>query len=182
VAEELYRLGYHTHVVTGASVIRPRVFGTLNETLTNDAMGRGAADAIAGGAAAAVLAASVLDFNPSEKADGKLSSADRETLTVTMRRTPKLIAGINPASGVKVGFKLETKLTAGGAEGLAAKYMREYGLSLMVINDLADVDQARHQAWVFEAGRGVPGGPERIDGKSALALRIAAHVDARLTG
>jgi phosphopantothenoylcysteine synthetase/decarboxylase len=172
IAEELYRLGFAPHVVAGPSEERPRVAASVTSILTNDEMAEACRKIMRAGAEAAVLAASVLDFAPKTKAAGKIASADHEKLTVELARTKKIIADITPASGVKVGFKLETGLTPAKAKALADDYIAKYGLSLMVINDLKDVDRTRHGATVFEAGQA----PEAVDSKLGLARRVAAHV------
>ncbi len=177
ISEELFRLGYGTDVVAGPSPVKPRSYSQLVPTLTNDDMAKAAKKFLSDGASAAVLAASVLDFTPKTKASGKISTKDHPSLSVDMTRTPKIIADINPASGVKVGFKLETGLTEAKAKELAERYVKEFKLSLFVINDLADVDQDRHKALVFDGAK-----TEVIDGKHALALRIARHVHERLSG
>jgi len=187
IAEELYRLGYATTIICGASQIRPRVYSVLKEADTNDTMELAIAEALSNGARAAVLAASVLDFAPVSKAAGKIASASHEHLLIDLARTRKLIAGVRPVTGVKVGFKLETGLTIAKARTLADSYMDTYGLSLMVVNDLADVDAQRHHATVFETPAAsrpsttkYAKNEQQVDGKGALALLVAAHVHARL--
>jgi phosphopantothenoylcysteine decarboxylase/phosphopantothenate--cysteine ligase len=179
IAEELYRHGVPTHVVTGASTVRPHVCTSLTETLTNDDMADAAARHLKGGAQAAVLAASVLDFVPEHKESGKIRSAAKG-LTVAMTPTAKLIAGINPASGIKVGFKLEAELTAKDAQAIAADYGQRYGLSMMVVNRLSDVDEQRHAAHVFEVRAKETRPGIELSGKLALAAAIARHVRTRL--
>ncbi len=178
ISEELYRLGYDTDVVAGPSPVKPRSYTNLVATLTNDEMAKAAQQFLSKGAVAAVLAASVLDFTPKTKAAGKISTADNPGLSLDLTRTKKIIADLNPKSGVKVGFKLETSLTDAKATELAARYMKDFGLSLFVVNDLADVDETRHKARLFEHSKE----SELVDGKHALALRIAAHVHQRLSG
>ena len=178
MAEELYRLGYQTQVVTGACPVRPKTYTQLTEALTNADMEAAALAALTGGAEAAVLAASVLDFIPTERVSGKISSASTEAMTVTMSKATKIIAKLQPKSGIKVGFKLEAMLTPERAQRLAADYIRAYDLSLVVINDLAKVDQQRHEALLLPAGQVEA---QVVTGKQAVALAVAAHVHARFT-
>lgn len=177
ITEELYRQGLTPHVVAGPSEVRPRVFGSLVETTTNDEMATAAQRVLKNGAQAAILAASVLDFVPEAKAAGKIASADHERLQIALVRTKKLIAELNPTSGVKVGFKLETSLTPARAASLAQDYMNKYKLSLMVLNDLKDVDRTRHRAVVFQAGSA---SPRDIESKAEVARAIVRHVRERL--
>lgn len=175
-AEELYRSGLETFVVAGPSLIRPRVATRLVAVETNAEM-QAAAEAIQRrGIGAAVLAASVLDYVPKARVSGKISSA-APSLTIECERAAKIIAGIKPDGGVKVGFKLETGLTDQRIGELTTKYMMEYGLSLMVLNDLADVSDKRHKAYLVErAGTS----PAVVDGKREVAHAIARHVAERL--
>ncbi len=183
IAEELYRLGIATHVVAGPCPRQPKTFTTFAAVATNDEMSASAQYALQNGAKAAVLSASVLDFKPEHKTTGKIPSQTTERLSINLVRTPKIIAALNPNSGIKVGFKLETALTAARAETIAHDYFAKYQLSLMVINDLADVDGSKHKAYVVtrsDDGKGVV--LDYVDGKNAVALAVASHVASRLVG
>jgi phosphopantothenoylcysteine decarboxylase/phosphopantothenate--cysteine ligase len=177
VCEELYRLGFGVTAVEGACQIKPRVASERIAADTNDAMLRAAQGALRGGAVAAVLAASVLDFVPAERQPGKIASATHATLPLTLKRTEKIIAQLQPPSGVKVGFKLEAGLTPARAANIARDYLRKYALSLIVINDLAEVDALRHRALLFTAGEDAP---REVTGKAEVALEIARHVAERI--
>jgi hypothetical protein len=98
-------------------------------------------------------------------------------MTVTMAKATKIIASLQPSSKVKVGFKLEAALSMERALKLAADQIKGYGLSLVVLNDLAKVDQQRHEAILVQPGTITP---EVITGKRAVAQAVAVHVDARL--
>ena len=175
IAEELYRLGLGTYVVCGPAVVTPRVATRMLPVETNAQMADAAALLQKQGMHAAVLAASVLDYLPDAKKAGKMSS-EAPTLALSFTRAPKLIAGISPQKPVKVGFKLETGLTQVRAEELTRRYMPEYGLSLMVLNDLAEVSAETHVAFLCEAA----GILRVVDGKRAVAHAVARHVAERL--
>jgi phosphopantothenoylcysteine decarboxylase / phosphopantothenate---cysteine ligase len=176
VSEELFRLGYATHVVSGPCPNKPHIYKKLQNTLTNDEMEKEALAAIRQGAKAAVMAASVLDFTPIEKKSGKIKSSASK-MTVDFDHTSKIISQINPDSGIKVGFKLETDLTVVQAQKIAEEYMPKYGLSLFVLNDLADVSATEHKATIYEKGTQAP---IQISGKAKLANYIAAHISTNL--
>jgi phosphopantothenoylcysteine decarboxylase/phosphopantothenate--cysteine ligase len=178
VCEELYRLGFGVTAVEGACEIKPRVASERVKADTNEAMQAAAQAAVRGGAVAAVLAASVLDFVPSERQRGKIPTASNAQVPLTLARTEKIIAAVNPPSGVKVGFKLETGLTPARAAEIARDYLAKYGLSLIVLNDLADVDATRHRALLFGPGQTAP---REIVGKAAVARAIAEHVAGAVT-
>lgn len=182
ISEELYRHGFATHVVCGPCPLRPRVATRLVAVETNEQMKAAAVEAVtAHGARAAVFAASVLDYVPKNRQQGKISSS-KDELTIVCAPTEKIIAGVQPKGPAKVGFKLETGLTEPRARELAADYAQRYGLTAVVLNDLADVDATRHRAFLFEVhgGQLAAGGPAVIDGKRAIAAHIARHVRERL--
>lgn len=175
IAEELYRQGLHTRAVVGPCPIQPRSVDELVAVETNEEMKRALSEEPAD---AAVLAASVLDFVPSERTNGKISS--QSELKVSFRPTEKIIASISPRGGIKVGFKLEAEITAERAQQIADDYGKKYSLSFMVINRLTDVSASDHKALVFERQQDSMILLHEIQGKRALAQRIAAHITSGL--
>ena len=96
---------------------------------------------------------------------------------MTFRKAEKIIGRVHPRQGPKVGFKLETSLTSTQMRDIAKDYMDKYNLTLMVFNLLADVDENRHVATIFENGGGeIPVCHEKIEGKAPLARFIVDHV------
>ncbi len=91
------------------------------------------------------MAAAVSDYAP-VAADGKIRS-DRDELTLTLRRTPKILATLRDACGPDafiVGFKL---LSGVEHEELVATALGQVGrdrLDLSVANDLADLAESAH--------------------------------------
>jgi phosphopantothenoylcysteine decarboxylase/phosphopantothenate--cysteine ligase len=178
VSEELYRQGFATHVVSGPCDNKPHAYGVLTNTLTNEEMEEQALSAVNAGAQAAVMAASVLDYTPRSKQAGKIKS-DQTNLSVEFDQTSKIISNINPTTGIKVGFKLETGLTDQRAKEIAESYIPKYGLSLFVLNDLADVSASDHKAIIYDRRMQEV---KRVEGKSSLARTIADHVSHELGG
>ena len=121
ISEELFRWGINTHVVCGPCEIKPQSCNILEQVETNDEMTLACKRALKGENTALVMLASVLDFVPSNKLDGKLSSS--EELKVDWKRTEKIISKLNPTSGLKVGFKLEADLPIEKATSIASSYM-----------------------------------------------------------
>lgn len=147
ISEELYRRGFTVHVVSGPVEHRPQSCSTLTMIETPEELQQTCQSALATSCQAVVMAASVLDFIPEEKYAGKISS--KSSLHVTFKPTPKIIASLHPASGIKIGFKLESDLDDQKAEALAERYMQDYNLSLMVINRLRDVKGMNHHASIY---------------------------------
>ena len=89
------------------------------------------------GADALVMAAAVADFKPAEAAEQKLKKdANGVEMTLTLTRTPDIVAGVNGAKLVKVGFAAETEDLIDNAR---AK-IRAKGLELIVANDVSRDD------------------------------------------
>lgn len=182
IAEELFRQGYQTEVISGPCPHQPKSATHLTQVMTNAEMEAAVRQAVRGGAQAGVFAASVLDFIPEKAAVGKLSSQDYPTLDVHLRRAEKIIGGVHLP--LKIGFKLEVGLHPDRIREIAQTYIQRYGLSMMVVNDLKDVDDQRHRAVVFEVekhmeSREISRGQE-VYGKMDLAQRIVGHISHHL--
>jgi phosphopantothenoylcysteine decarboxylase/phosphopantothenate--cysteine ligase len=183
IAEELYRQGYQTDVISGPCYHQPRSMSQLKNVSTNDEMESAVKQSVRSGASGGVFAASVLDFIPEKTVSGKLASKDHPHLTLQLKRTEKIISGIHlPA---KVGFKLEVDLKSERMGEIVRTYMDQYGLTMMVVNDLRDVSESQHRAFVFETevdelgATSVSRGTEVI-GKLPLAHRIVRHIASHL--
>ena len=175
IAEEFYRQGFATDVVAGPSTYRPRVFTRLLRIETNEELLDQSLKSVNEGAGAAIFAASVLDFIPEHPTTGKIKSDQQ--LTVTFRKSEKIIGRIQPHLGLKVGFKLETSLSTAQMRFIAKEYMDKYDLRLMVVNLLKDVDEHRHAATIFERGDGdCLICHENVASKAAIARFIVGHI------
>lgn len=156
ISEELFRSGFDTYVVASAADEFPRVSSKLIKVVTNDDMESALKDILASQPiAAAVLAAAVLDFVPSEKKSGKIKSKDTETghnieMSLKLIATKKIIKDVNIKSGIKVGFKLEAELNEEKARNLAQRYLKEYNLSFLVANSIYEVGPTNHKAFLCE--------------------------------
>jgi phosphopantothenoylcysteine decarboxylase/phosphopantothenate--cysteine ligase len=180
IAEEIYRQGIATHVVAGSALHIPRAYGSLTRIETNAELAAACDRIVAAGAQASVLAASVLDFIPETRVSGKISSST-PSMDLKLKPTEKIIARVK--TGIKVGFKLESSLTAESAANWAGRYIPGYGLTMMVLNALTDVDASRHTATVFETSRPGDFASARstvIEGKTAVAHFVARHVTEQL--
>ena len=175
IAEEFYRNGFATDVIAGPALHRPLVYTRLSCIETNEELLSHALHSVEEGAGAAIFAASVLDFIPEKKVAGKIHS-DGE-LAVTFRKAEKIIGRIQPKYNLKVGFKLETSLNSRQMHDIARSYIEKYDLRLMVFNLLANVDENRHTATIFEKNPGsVPICRGEITSKAEIARFIVDHV------
>ena len=181
IAEELYRYGCRTYVVAGSCQVYPRVYTSLKLCRTNAEMESEALVLLSSNARAAVCAASVLDFLPSEKLSGKIKSKDHKSLSFTMERTHKIIEKIKPKGRVKVGFKLEAAFTLEEARSYAQAYMADYDLSLMVLNQMGDVSLDKHTALIYAQSHDGLKGPTLLKSKEEVARFVASHVYSSLS-
>jgi phosphopantothenoylcysteine decarboxylase/phosphopantothenate--cysteine ligase len=83
-----------------------------------------------------IKAAAVADFTPVEVADRKIKKGDREELTLTLKKTPDILAAIGAASPKPflVAFAAETD----AVESNARTKMMKKNADLIVANDVAD--------------------------------------------
>ena len=130
---------------------------------------------------AAVCAASVLDFLPNKRVEGKIKSKNHHKLEFTMERTHKIIEKIKPKRRVKVGFKLESHLNEEEARDYARAYMSDYDLSLMVLNQMGDVSLDKHTALIYAQNQGRLGEPTLLKSKEEVARFVASHVYSSLS-
>lgn len=87
-----------------------------------------------------VHAAAVADFSP-VPSKGKISS-DQDELTVTMKRNPKLLAGLRRAYGPQpylVGFKLLSDVSKDELVEVGTNQLLDNNLDLTAANDLQDI-------------------------------------------
>ncbi|MBI0582655.1 MAG: bifunctional phosphopantothenoylcysteine decarboxylase/phosphopantothenate--cysteine ligase CoaBC [Methanomassiliicoccus sp.] len=112
-----------------------RTFSTVEELV--DMVGDVDHDAV-------IVPASLSDYAP-EPAEGKLASGKR-SLTLTLRPLPKVLPLLRPRTTALVGFKAEIGVSAPQLVRRARARLEEYGLDLIVANDLRDVSAGRTRA------------------------------------
>lgn len=121
-----------------------------------------------------VLAAAVSDYGMAKTA-GKISS-DKDEITFTMSRLPKLITKIKEwrPDTFLVGFKLLVDSTMEDRVMAVSNQVMSAKSDLIVVNDLRDIKAGNHVLWVFSQ----PNAVEVI--KSDLAKELIAHIDQQL--
>jgi phosphopantothenoylcysteine synthetase/decarboxylase len=119
---------------------------------------------------AVVHAMAVLDYVPEKSESGKAPSA-RETWTIRLVRTPKIIRQIKVWSPrtFLVGFKLEVDKTGERLRELALVSMRQNRADLVVANDLTKIRDEAHPAIIVGAAGSVLARPET---KSEIARDV----------
>lgn len=109
--------------------------------------------------------AAVSDYSP-VKSEGKIPS-DKDSVTVTLKRNPKLIDGIR--ARVVVGFKAQAKMAEDALVAEAKRLQERSKCTFVVANRVEDVQKGRTKVMVV-AGSGAP---HRLEGtKSQVADRV----------
>jgi phosphopantothenoylcysteine decarboxylase/phosphopantothenate--cysteine ligase len=180
LAEELFRYGFNVVVVCGSSQIRPHASSELHSVLTTDEMERAIKSSLSKHKfKAAVFTASVLDFEPTERQTGKISSKKSE-LQISMKPTKKLISLVTTELQAKIACKLLTKASAKDETSIVNDYFSKYALTGVLSNFLEDVSATSHEARFFEGDRSSSKSSTTISGKRATAKVLCRHIISRL--
>jgi phosphopantothenoylcysteine decarboxylase/phosphopantothenate--cysteine ligase len=111
----------------GVRVLRVTSASEMNAAITEEAQDAGVL----------VMAAAVADYQPSEAISQKLKRQDTEGLTLSLARTPDILAGVSRRRGlVRVGFAAESEELVANAR---AK-VKSKDLDLIVANDITAKD------------------------------------------
>ncbi|HHT9107996.1 MAG TPA: phosphopantothenoylcysteine decarboxylase domain-containing protein [Candidatus Wunengus sp. YC63] len=105
---------------------------------------------------AIVHAMAVLDYAPEKQSEGKIASI-KDTLTITLRKTAKVIKQIRTLwpHAFLIGFKLEAGLSRDELVGRAYASMIESGADLVVANNQNEIDRDRHRAYLVNSHKEV---------------------------
>ncbi len=85
-----------------------------------------------------IMSAAVADFAPEHASEGKMKKGAGETMTLTLKKTPDILAEISKSKRpdqIIVGFALEK---GDEAEDYARKKLLEKNLDMIVMNNIAD--------------------------------------------
>jgi phosphopantothenoylcysteine decarboxylase/phosphopantothenate--cysteine ligase len=136
IAEAARDRGAESVLVSGPTVLADP-YGVRVIRVRSAAQMRDAVLAECQGAQALVMAAAVADYQPAEPVGEKIKREGRESLSLSLARTPDILVEVGrPAGLVKVGFAAESQdLTANARAKIEAK-----GLDLIVANDITAAD------------------------------------------
>jgi len=96
-----------------------------------------------------IVPASLSDYAPT-KVDGKMPSG-KSSVDLRLRPLPKVLPLLRPRTKVLVGFKAEVGVSPAVLSKRAVSRLKEYGLDIVVANDLQDVGQASTKAVIITA-------------------------------
>lgn len=105
---------------------------------------------------AIIHAMAVLDYSPEKQSEGKIASI-KDTLTITLRKTPKVIKQIRALwpHAFLIGFKLEAGLSKDELVERAYASLIESGADLVVANNQNEIDRDRHRAYLINSRKEV---------------------------
>ena len=109
------------------------------------------------GAAAAVIVPAALSDFTLEPRSGKIPSREHESLTLTLRRAPKVLPELRrlaPSPTRLVAFKLEPARNEAELEALGRSLARETGADWVVANDVTVMGSAQMNALLLPPGGG----------------------------
>ena len=132
------------------ATVRWRSVGELTEMI-----GPGAG--LAGGFDSVWVPAALADFTP-ERSPGKISSRDRDRLTLVLHRAPKVLPALRTAlpRAQIIGFKLEAGRSRSELWASANSLRTEAGLDWVVANDRTNMRAPEARVWLVG-----PRGPPR---------------------
>lgn len=116
-------------------------------------------------------AMAVLDYSPEKQSEGKIASM-KDTLTITLRKTPKVIKQIRTLwpHAFLIGFKLEVGLSGDELIEKAYASLRENGADLIVANNQDEIARDKHRAYVINSHKKVE---SRCESKHDIAKKLA---------
>jgi phosphopantothenoylcysteine synthetase/decarboxylase len=97
-------------------------------------------------------AMAVLDYAPEKQNEGKIASI-QDMLTITLRKTPKVIKQIRTLwpHAFLIGFKLEVGLSRDELIERAYASMIESGADVVVANNQNEIDRDKHRAYLINS-------------------------------
>lgn len=135
IAEELHNRGAEVTLVSGPVSLRHKKNGIQKiDVVSADQMYRAC---LAQDYDIAVMAAAVADYTPAEVAEKKIKKNGEEDLTLTLRKTKDILAGLGKEKKdgqVLVGFALETD----NEKENAIKKLKAKNADLIILNSLKD--------------------------------------------
>jgi len=105
---------------------------------------------------AIIHAMAVLDYAPEKQSEGKIASV-KDTLTITLRKTPKVIKQIRTLwpHTFLIGFKLEVGVSKAELVERAYASMIESGADLVVANNQNEIVSDKHRAYLINSHKEV---------------------------
>src|SRR3989337_2888904 len=132
---------------------------------------------------AIIHAMAVLDYSPEKQSEGKIASI-KDTLTITLLKTPKVIKQIRTLwpHAFLIGFKLEVGLSKDELIERASASMVESGADLVVANDQNEIVGDKHRAYLINSHKEVESGCETKQDIASSLMDLISRNCSRLRG
>ncbi len=171
ITEELYRRGYEVDVLMGSVTTEPKC-GNITRALWIEDFTKYIEEAHWNDYDGAVCCGAILDYKISNPANEKTSSG-KDSWSISLEPTKKLIPMIQPKGKKKVGFKLSEAMDEASKQKLVKSYVDKYNLSQLVFNEIGDVSPTSHKATIFTKDKETKNAMNR----SEISQIIADHMD-----
>ncbi len=155
ISEELFRYGVDTIVLCGNSAIKPRFYSELIQAEEFEQFSSEFDSLSKKEWKLAVCLASVLDFIPEHRVQGKIHSSE-DFKSISLVKTPKLISKIK--SKIKIGFKLESLSDSKdeSRSSIVEDYISKYDLDYLILNYIEEVSSTSHKAYLYKKSENEP--------------------------
>ncbi len=178
LAKEAFQRGANVKVVYGPRTVSFPEYIPVDEVYTVEEMLDATLKSLeTGNYEIAIFSAAILDFKPSEYIAEKVKSGSK--WTVELSPTPKIIDEVSklfPQVRI-IGFKLEFNVPKEKLINEAKEEMSKFGATIVVANDLAEIREDRHKAYLLSRS----GEIKEFDGnKSELAKEILDLLEVNL--
>lgn len=150
ISEELFRRGADVSVVAGPTQIQLPEYLKVKKVETNDQMFEAALSVVREKKSrVGVFSAAVLDFEFDRTESQKVSS--KSNWNVELKPSLKLIQRIDSPDMLRVGFKLESRLSVESLQQKAKDWASETKCEFVIANRLEDVKPDAHRAFIWSA-------------------------------
>lgn len=138
LAEEAYRLGAQVRLVYGPGQARPAPWIEVVRVETARQMEQAVLEQLASPVDIALAVAAVADFQPTERRKEKIPTAEHESLSLTLQRTPKILDAMRAASPQTrlVAFKASSHTEDAAMAEQAAAYLTSGRADWVVANSV----------------------------------------------
>lgn len=169
IADELYRRGVRVHLVAGPLQVRLPRYLSVSNVETSEQMKESFQNLINQYRPdMGIFSAAVLDFEIANRAPEKTSS--KSPWTLELRPTEKLIQMIDSSQMIRVGFKLESRLSESELLARVKDWVQKTPCEFMVANRLEDVMSSEHRAFLVDVSSHQV---FEVRGKADIARKLA---------
>jgi len=169
LGKDFYRRGFDVDLILGPTELELPRYLSVHRIETRNQMRQKAKELeCLKSFAVRAFAAAILDFEPSETLSGKLNS-NKETWTIELKSTPKMIDELIDPSAINIGFKLESGVNEETLLEQVKDLQTRTACQWIVGNRLQDVSRDQHRTLFYTPGEKV----KEFHTKEALTSFVA---------